>query len=52
MSKESIGAKAFIMKNKSGYYWIVVAMALVATSLSFLDRQVLAILIIKIKQER
>ena len=40
-----------IMKGKSRYFWIIVAMALVATSLSFLDRQVLAILIIKIKQE-
>jgi ACS family hexuronate transporter-like MFS transporter len=39
------------MKNNSRYYWIVVAMALVATSLSFLDRQVLPILIIRIKQE-
>lgn len=39
------------MKSISRYYWIIVAMALVATSLSFLDRQVLPILIIKIKQE-
>jgi len=40
-----------IMKNKSRYFWIIVTMALIATSLSFLDRQVLSILIIKIKQE-
>ena len=39
------------MKNKSRYFWIIVTMALIATSLSFLDRQVLSILIIKIKQE-
>jgi MFS transporter, ACS family, hexuronate transporter len=39
------------MKNKSRYFWIIVLMALIATSLSFLDRQVLSILIIKIKQE-
>jgi len=39
------------MKRGLQYYWIIVAMALVATSLSFLDRQVLSILIIKIKDE-
>jgi MFS transporter, ACS family, hexuronate transporter len=39
------------MKSKSRYFWIIVIMALIATSLSFLDRQVLSILIIKIKQE-
>ena len=38
------------MNNRSRYFWIIVAMALIATSLSFLDRQVLSILIIKIKQ--
>jgi ACS family hexuronate transporter-like MFS transporter len=39
------------MKNKSRFFWIIVIMALFATSLSFLDRQVLSILIIKIKQD-
>ena len=39
------------MSNQSRYFWIIVLMALVATSLSFLDRQVLPVLIIKIKQE-
>lgn len=39
------------MENKSRYFWIIVVMALIATSLSFLDRQVLSILIIKIKEE-
>jgi MFS transporter, ACS family, hexuronate transporter len=48
---EPIDAISYIMKDKSLYYWIIVAMALVATSLSFLDRQVLPILIINIKQE-
>jgi ACS family hexuronate transporter-like MFS transporter len=33
------------------YFWIIVGMAFIATALSFLDRQVLSILIIKIKQE-
>ena len=33
------------------YFWIIVVMAFVATALSFLDRQVLSISIIKIKQE-
>jgi ACS family hexuronate transporter-like MFS transporter len=37
--------------NQSRYFWIIVIMALIATALSFLDRQVLSILIIKIKQE-
>jgi ACS family hexuronate transporter-like MFS transporter len=37
--------------NKNMYFWIIVVMALIATALSFLDRQVLSILIIKIKQE-
>lgn len=37
--------------NKNRYFWIIVVMALIATALSFLDRQVLSILIIKIKQE-
>jgi len=39
------------MKNQSRYFWLIVIMALIATSLSFLDRQVLSILIIKIKNE-
>jgi ACS family hexuronate transporter-like MFS transporter len=39
------------MENKSRYFWIIVIMALIATSLSFLDRQILSILIIKIKEE-
>jgi MFS transporter, ACS family, hexuronate transporter len=39
------------MKNQSRYFWIIVIMALIATSLSFLDRQVLSIMIIKIKTE-
>jgi MFS transporter, ACS family, hexuronate transporter len=38
------------MINKK-YFRVIVAMASVATALSFLDRQVLSILIIKIKQE-
>ena len=37
--------------NQSRYFWIIVNMAFIATALSFLDRQVLSILIIKIKQE-
>jgi ACS family hexuronate transporter-like MFS transporter len=37
--------------NPKRYFRIIVAMAFVATALSFLDRQVLSILIIKIKQE-
>lgn len=37
--------------NHKKYFWIIVAMAFIATALSFLDRQVLSILIIKIKQE-
>ena len=49
MSKVAIDCK--IMENKSRYFWIIVVMALIATSLSFLDRQVLSILIIKIKEE-
>jgi len=32
-------------------YWIIVALLLLATSLSFLDRQVLSVSIIKIKEE-
>jgi len=39
------------MKDQSRYFWIIVVMALIATSLSFLDRQILSILIIKIKNE-
>jgi MFS transporter, ACS family, hexuronate transporter len=39
------------MTNPSRYFWVIVVMALIATSLSFLDRQVLPILIIRIKQE-
>jgi ACS family hexuronate transporter-like MFS transporter len=39
------------MENKNRYFWIIVIMALIATSLSFLDRQVMSILIIKIKNE-
>jgi MFS transporter, ACS family, hexuronate transporter len=35
----------------SRYFWIIVGMAFIATALSFLDRQVLSILIIKIKQD-
>jgi MFS transporter, ACS family, hexuronate transporter len=37
--------------NQTRYFWIIVGMAFIATALSFLDRQVLSILIIKIKQE-
>jgi MFS transporter, ACS family, hexuronate transporter len=33
------------------YFWIIVFMAFIATALSFLDRQVLSIMIIRIKQE-
>jgi ACS family hexuronate transporter-like MFS transporter len=40
-----------MMKRNLPYYWIIVAMALIATSLSFLDRQVLSILIIRIKED-
>lgn len=42
-------ASTLIVNQK--YFWIIVAMAFVATALSFLDRQVLSISIIKIKQE-
>jgi len=37
--------------NQSRYFWIIVTLVFIATALSFLDRQVLSILIIKIKQE-
>jgi ACS family hexuronate transporter-like MFS transporter len=37
--------------NRNHYFWIIVIMALIATSLSFLDRQVMSILIIKIKND-
>jgi ACS family hexuronate transporter-like MFS transporter len=37
--------------NHKKYFWVIVGMAFIATALSFLDRQVLSILIIKIKQE-
>jgi len=37
--------------NHKNYFRIIVAMAFIATALSFLDRQVLSILIIKIKQD-
>jgi MFS transporter, ACS family, hexuronate transporter len=40
------------MKRSDGYYWLViVGLLLVATSLSFLDRQVLSVSIIKIREE-
>jgi MFS transporter, ACS family, hexuronate transporter len=40
------------MKRSAGYYWLViVGLLLVATSLSFLDRQVLSVSIIKIREE-
>ena len=39
------------MKVKVSYYWIIITMLLCATALSFLDRQVLSISIIKIKED-
>ncbi len=40
------------MKNKQNWIpWLIVAMAFLATALSFLDRQVLSISIIKIKED-
>ena len=40
------------MKSKSNYsYWIIVGLLLLATSLSFLDRQVLSVSILKIKED-
>lgn len=40
------------MKRKSTYsYWIIIILLLIATSLSFLDRQVLSVSILKIKEE-
>jgi len=38
-------------KNSSYVYWIIIGLLLLATSLSFLDRQVLSISIIKIKED-
>ena len=37
--------------KKIQYYWWVVLMAFIATALSFLDRQVLSVVIVKIKEE-
>lgn len=39
------------MKIKISYYWIITFMLLGATALSFLDRQILSISIIKIKED-
>lgn len=40
------------MNLRSGnFYWIIIILLLLATSLSFLDRQVLSISILKIKQD-
>ena len=40
------------MKKKITYhYWIIVGLLLLATSLSFLDRQVLSVSILKIKED-
>ena len=40
------------MKQKSTYsYWVIIILLLLATSLSFLDRQVLSISILKIKED-
>lgn len=39
------------MKIKASYYWVITTMLLCATALSFLDRQVLSISIIKIKED-
>ena len=39
------------MKGKSSYYWVIAIMLLCATGLSFLDRQVLSISIIRIKED-
>jgi len=38
-------------RNHKWFFWVIVALAFVATSLSFLDRQVLSILIIEIKED-
>jgi len=40
------------MSQKNGYsYWIIIGLLLLATSLSFLDRQVLSVSILKIKED-
>lgn len=40
------------MVRKAGYtYWIIIGLLLLATSLSFLDRQVLSVSILKIKED-
>ena len=40
------------MLQKTGYsYWIIIGLLLLATSLSFLDRQVLSVSILKIKED-
>lgn len=40
------------MTQKTGYsYWIIIVLLLLATSLSFLDRQVLSVSILKIKED-
>jgi len=38
-------------ETKYGYYWFIVILLLIATSLSFLDRQVLSVTILKIKEK-
>jgi ACS family hexuronate transporter-like MFS transporter len=40
-----------MLKNSNFPYWIIVSMLLLATSLSFLDRQVLSVSILKIKED-
>ena len=37
--------------KKRGNWWIIVGLLLLATSLSFLDRQVLSVSILKIKED-
>ena len=39
------------MKAGTSYYWIIIMMLLCATALSFLDRQILSISIIKIRED-
>lgn len=41
----------YIMKLKTIYFWIIIVMLLLATALSYMDRQVLSISIIKIKED-
>ena len=39
------------MKRTALYYWLIVVLLMFATALSFMDRQVLSISILKIREE-